>query len=483
MEILQFQYLNSQFSLEFFLNLYKQILETWKLDTNLKAVSGFINSNTLYFNENSLTDSVKESNVVYGILKSVNTIKEFKDIDKNFLKLEIIKEFLESIKSGNFIQEPEKLQKFLILSFADLKKFRFYYWVLNPVIIPFQKNLFYYKKHAMEIAENLKDVKEFSLIKKNGDQVEIENSLQNLEKYVKENIAFFIVVQSLNWSKRNFLYGLKVFFKDLKKIDFIVKDLLPEKCFLEVFTPGDVQEQDLDFEMVQSGGWEKNHLGKMGPKMVDLSNVLDTEKLASTAVDLNLKLIKWRAMPGLDLEKIARVKCCLFGAGTLGGYTARALMAWGVRNITFVDSGKVSYSNPVRQPLFRFKDCIDGGVDKAVAAAEELNAIFPGMNAKGHVLNIPMPGHPLKDSLETRALFQNIENIVEEHDAIFLLTDSRESRWLPTLLGAAKNKIVMNAALGFDSFLVMRHGSRAQEESVLGCYFCNDVVAPTDVIS
>lgn len=98
------------------------------------------------------------------------------------------------------------------------------------------------------------------------------------------------------------------------------------------------------------------------------------------------------------------------------------------------------------------------------------------------VLNIPMPGHPLIDSQETRDLFKSIEDLIEDHDAIFLLTDSRESRWLPTLLGASKNKIVMNAALGFDSFLVMRHGSRNNGENLLGCYFCNDVVAPTDVI-
>ena len=54
---------------------------------------------------------------------------------------------------------------------------------------------------------------------------------------------------------------------------------------------------------------------------------------------------------------------------------------------------------------------------------------------------------------------------------------------------------MITAALGFDTFLVMRHGSRevgnvvsqgtapfsAIPGSSLGCYFCNDVVAPGDV--
>lgn len=41
----------------------------------------------------------------------------------------------------------------------------------------------------------------------------------------------------------------------------------------------------------------------------------------------------------------------------------------------------------------------------------------------------------------------------------------------------------MNAALGFDTFLVMRHGARAATSSgsQLGCYYCNDIVAPADV--
>lgn len=56
-----------------------------------------------------------------------------------------------------------------------------------------------------------------------------------------------------------------------------------------------------------------------------------------------------------------------------------ALQAWGVRNITFVDSARVSFSNPVRQPLFVFDDCLNGGKPKAACAAESLKKIFPGV--------------------------------------------------------------------------------------------------------
>ena len=57
-------------------------------------------------------------------------------------------------------------------------------------------------------------------------------------------------------------------------------------------------------------------------------------------------------------------------------------------------------------------------------------------------------------------------------------------------------QIVINAAVGFDTFMIMRHGVRKGNNqadvrldsstvqipgSQLGCYFCSDVVAPGNV--
>ncbi len=104
---------------------------------------------------------------------------------------------------------------------------------------------------------------------------------------------------------------------------------------------------------------------------------MDPARLADQSVDLNLKLMKWRISPDLNLDIIKNTKCLLLGAGTLGSYVSRNLMGWGVRKITFIDYGAVSFSNPVRQPLFVYEDCLNGGAPKAIRASSGLEADLP----------------------------------------------------------------------------------------------------------
>ena len=89
-------------------------------------------------------------------------------------------------------------------------------------------------------------------------------------------------------------------------------------------------------------GWEKNEKGTgFGPRIANLRSSMDPSHLAASSVDLNLKLMKWRLLPDIDLDTIKHTKCLLLGSGTLGCNVARCLLGWGIRNITFVDNGKV----------------------------------------------------------------------------------------------------------------------------------------------
>lgn len=66
-------------------------------------------------------------------------------------------------------------------------------------------------------------------------------------------------------------------------------------------------------------------------------------------------------------------------------------------------------------------------------------------NAEGYNMSIPMPGHPVNFSQATLSQAQRdveqLEKLISEHDVVFLLMDTRESRWLPTVIAASKRKV------------------------------------------
>ena len=54
-----------------------------------------------------------------------------------------------------------------------------------------------------------------------------------------------------------------------------------------------------------------------------------------------------------------------------------------------------------------------------------------------------MPGHPVPPANVVKAEqdVATLEKLIDDHDVVYLLMDSRESRWLPTVIGAAKRKV------------------------------------------
>ena len=75
-------------------------------------------------------------------------------------------------------------------------------------------------------------------------------------------------------------------------------------------------------------------------------------------------------------------------------------------------------------------------------------------------------------SSSARADVSRLRDVVEESAAIFPLTDTRKSRWLPTMMARALGKTLVNVSLGLDGWPVIRNGVSRCASNCLGCYFC-----------
>ncbi|KAJ1680073.1 Autophagy protein 7 [Spiromyces aspiralis] len=489
---------------------------------------------------------------ITGHLLNTNTIEEFKQLNRRQLLAEAGQRVHCAIITGQATSDPALLHYFVLLSFGDLKKYRFFYQVGFPALasdppdryecyrgtcMPLLTDVYSPVLAAQIIQECCSYIAAVGPAKGCAFALQCrEGSFRTLSLSEWESLCTTITTEAEakaavvddgggegdpptivfidsstsdtmpGWTLRNVLAWARcqpctpkrirvLCFRDWHGVvpsEDVIAGSIHSRMLVVHVTPA-ASTQATGPDQLTVVGWDRGGKAKHGINVADLSSTMDPYKVAETSLDLNLKLMRWRVAPDVQLERIAATKCLLLGAGTLGCYVARTLLGWGIRHVTFVDGGKVTFSNPPRQPLFEFDDCLDGGRPKAECAAEKLRRIFPGVTSRGYNLSIPMPGHPMPPSEvdKVRETVTQLDALVAEHDAVFLLTDSRESRWLPTLLGTKHRKRVLCAALGFESFVAMRHGvlppasstSEATGVQRLGCYFCNDVVAPQDSLS
>ena len=447
-------------TLGFYTEYQKKILDEYKYENALKQITAFYETtdNNVFIRFEDFSFNPSKNPQVTGKLYNLNGLLVHYSTIEGFEQLKNIDVVLKEIEDNS------TKYNFILFIYGDLKTFLFRY----RFVLLHNKNVEYKIK-----------------------KVSIENPNEELKKLIDEHTE-----KNNNIVNEHYYYLLNdntILLNDLTttqtSIPTLIKNSLYEnqKETITEIIINKTQNKYLTLSLeniklipIKDKITElKETTQKLEIITVDLKQMFNSETIAENAVDLNINLMKWRMCPNLNTQIIKEKKYLLIGSGTLGCHVSRCLLGWGARNITFMDNGKVSYSNPVRQSLYNFNDSTSENY-KAILAPKKLKEIFPLTNSNGFNINIPLPGRTLIDEKSKEDYIKNLtllEEQIKSHDIIFLLTDSRESRWYPTLIAKAYNKIVITAAIGFDSFLIMRHGNN---ENKLGCYFCTDIVTPSD---
>lgn len=487
----------------------KRKINEWKLNEEKIRINAFAEHpyNLQYskkYNSANIIQLIPESfyNDNINNLKSVsfpidflnyNMEKDFLNSNINFLenhKENIIKNIKDCVFTNIFYG--------IFYTYANLKTHVFKYYIDYPTLS--LNSPFYIKTkqpgdHIGSIlnidfnnfikTNKIDNLDPFLLDIKKGSKIEL--SINTINIFSDKNTDDFLLCMpdlsstnniGLHW--KNLLTAIRINNPKISKINILAlrdswKSSICLTCICNQLTENEISS-------IKIKGINNNKL-----KIVDLSNNMDPIKIMESSSKLNLSLMKWRMSPNLKLDEMAKCKVLLLGSGTLGCNIARHLLMWGINHITFVDRGTVSYSNPVRQSLFEFSDCGKESKSKikSIVASEAIKRILPTCNCEGIEMTIHMPGHRIDEQYIEKAEkeIKKLEELIINHDVTFLLTDTRESRWLPTLLATTHEKPIINVALGFDTFVVMRHGLKQQNKNRMGCYFCNDVIAPVDSLS
>lgn len=285
---------------------------TGRVEANLKAFylsetgksssSLFFSTESFDFNQETLTVAELGSkfNHLPGRLLLCDTIEEFKSLDR-------AQEALKLAKENASCQDLDDIRYFLLLVFADVKKFKFYYQIIYPVQTFESEQLQYEILHETKLS--------FTDVKNAISVDSIERKIRFKDSSSVNNIP--------GWPLRQVLVNLS--------------QKYPGECF-EVLCGRSIENGSslsfkvklpLNNKLSQVSGWEISLKDptKVAPvRTVDISALIDPIQLARQAGELNLKLMKWRLIPDLDLEVLKNTSCLLIGSGTLGCNILRLLL-------------------------------------------------------------------------------------------------------------------------------------------------------------
>ena len=278
-----------------------------------------------------------------GAVTVVNTMEAFKELNKKDFLNEVGARMCAQVDSGAAEVDPSLLVRCEGVVFSDLKNYKHVYWFafpalclpLPPVLVgapsalaarlptPAQRQHLHQGVRQLQDASGSGTTPPFFVVELGAGGVCVRplSDLRAVAATGSEWWLAFVDPSSLptnpGWPLRNALFLLQRLINPAAVTVLCYRDVLdakdPPSQSRSLVMQVRLQEGDAGAD-ASSGtppaavGWEANAKGKMGARMVDLAPFMDPQRRAIESSDLNLKLMRWRFLPELDIEKLSRTK-------------------------------------------------------------------------------------------------------------------------------------------------------------------------------
>eukprot|EP00494_Astrolonche_serrata_P032080 UN32349 len=214
---------------------------------------------------------------VPGTLQNLNKIEEFRDLDKKKVINDIAQFIFDSMKSGKFLEAPEELFRFHVISFSDLKKYTFLYWFAFPSILP--KDFKIHCTKTLELTWDKKTNDSWTEFQKENEElmcfcVDKDMKFRKLSELKGQQLSFDKVhafcyidcgarVDNPSWHLRNYVLALCSYFKIEKITIWCLRELnnnfeRSTELHLTTTNASKLPEKLSDCRVL---GWEKNQEG------------------------------------------------------------------------------------------------------------------------------------------------------------------------------------------------------------------------------